>query len=250
MSSSAKTEPVQTCPAADEVYSPYDDRTQILRQIQGYPRSFTRVPASSLVERSLTLSELTGPTGLERRLALSNGDFSCVVPGGPRALGQFMTVSGRVMDEDGAPIAGALIEIWQANASGKYVHQWDRHQAPLDPNFIGQGRILTDPEGGYRFRTIKPGGYPVAESDWWWRPPHIHFSIFGVSWMDRFITQVFFPGEPLNQTDLLLNGIPDPEARQRVMFEPQPTKVTKDLNILEFHRDFVLRGKRRTPELP
>jgi protocatechuate 3,4-dioxygenase beta subunit len=250
MSSSPKTEPVQTRPAGDQVYSPYDDRTQILRQIQGYPRSFTRVPACPLAERSLTLSELTGPTSLERRLALSNGDFSCVVPGGPRALGQFMTVSGRVMEEDGAPIAGALIEIWQANASGKYVHQWDRHQAPLDPNFIGQGRILTDSEGSYRFRTIKPGGYPVAESDWWWRPPHIHFSIFGVSWMDRFITQVFFPGEPLNQTDLLLNGIPDPEARQRVMFEPQPTKVTKDLNILEFLRDFVLRGKRRTPELP
>jgi protocatechuate 3,4-dioxygenase beta subunit len=232
------------------VYSPFDDRTQILRQIAGYPRSFTRVPSSALVERRLTLTERTGPAELERRFRLSAGDFSCIVPGGPRAIGQLMTVSGRVTDEDGAPIAGALIEIWQANASGKYIHQWDRHQAPLDPNFIGQGRILTDPEGSYRFRTIKPGGYPVAESDWWWRPPHIHFSIFGVSWMDRFITQVFFPGEPLNQTDLLLNGIPDAEARQRVMFEPQPTKVTKDLNILEFHRNFVLRGKRRTPELP
>ena len=235
---------------ADRAYSPYDDGTQILRQIQGYPRSFTRVPKSALVERGLTLSERTGPTGLERRLAISSGDFSCVAPGGPRAVGQLMSVSGRVTDEDGAPIAGALIEIWQANAAGKYIHQWDRHQAPLDPNFIGQGRLLTDAEGCYRLRTIKPGGYPVGESDWWWRPPHIHFSIFGVSWMDRFITQVFFPGEPLNQTDLLLNGIPDPEARQRVMFEPQPTKVTKDLNILEFHRDFVLRGKRGTPELP
>ena len=249
MSSSPKTETLETLPA-DRDYSAYDDRTQILRQIQGYPRSFTRVPSSALVKRSLTLSERTGPAELERRFRLSTGDFSCAVPGGPRALGQLMTVSGRVTDEDGVPIAGALIEIWQANASGKYIHQWDRHQAPLDPNFIGQGRILTDAEGSYRFRTIKPGGYPVAESDWWWRPPHIHFSIFGVSWMDRFITQVFFPGEPLNQTDLLLNAIPDPEARERVMFEPQPTKVTKDLNILEFHRDFVLRGKRRTPQLP
>ena len=249
MSSSTKPELLENR-SADRDYSAYDDHTQIRRQIQGYPRSFTRVPSSQLVERSLTLSELTGPTELKRRFALSTGDFSCAVPAGPRALGQLMNVSGRVTDEDGVPIAGALIEIWQANASGKYIHQWDRHQAPLDPNFTGQGRILTDAEGSYRFRTIKPGGYPVAESDWWWRPPHIHFSIFGVSWMDRFITQVFFPGEPLNQTDLLLNGIPDPEARQRVMFEPQPTKVTKDLNILEFHRDFVLRGKRRTPELP
>jgi len=250
MPTPAKTEFAENRAGGDRSYSPYDDRTQILRQIQGYPRSFTRVPAAGFVQRSLTLSELTGPSGLERRLPLSSGDFSCLVAGGPRALGQLITVSGRVTDEDSAPISGALIEIWQANAAGKYIHQWDRHQAPLDPNFIGQGRFLTEAEGCYRLRTIKPGGYPVAESDWWWRPPHIHFSIFGVSWMDRFITQVFFPGEPLNQTDLLLNGIPDEEARQRVMFEPQPTKVTKDLNILEFRRDFVLRGKRCTPELP
>lgn len=250
MSSSPKTELRVNPAAGDKNYAPYDDRSQILRQIQGYPRSFTRVPGVLLVERSLTLSERTGPNRLERRLPLSNGDFSCAVAGGPRAMGQLMNVSGRVTDEDGAPIAGALIEIWQANASGKYIHQWDRHQAPLDPNFTGQGRILTDAEGCYRFRTIKPGGYPVAESDWWWRPPHIHYSIFGVSWMDRFITQVFFPGEPLNQTDLLLNGIPDAEARQRVMFELQPTMVIKDLNILEFRRDFVLRGKQRTPVLP
>lgn len=249
MSTVQKIQPVETA-VGDKGYLPYDDRAQIRRQIPGYPRSFTRVPAYALVKRTLTLSERSGPTGLERRLGVSNADFSCTVPGGHRAIGQLMTVSGQVTDEDGAPIAGAMIEIWQANAAGKYIHQWDRHQAPLDPNFIGQGRFLTDSEGCYRFRTIKPGGYPVAESDWWWRPPHIHFSIFGVSWMDRFITQVFFPGEPLNQTDLLLNGIPDPEARQRVMFEPQPTIVTKELNILEFQRDFVLRGKRCTPELP
>jgi protocatechuate 3,4-dioxygenase beta subunit len=247
--SSPETEVVPQV-AADKAYSPYDDQTQILHQIQGYPRSFTRVPGSRLAERPLTLSERTGPTEFDRRLPICSGDFSCLAPGGPRAIGQLINVSGRLTDEDGAPIAGALIEIWQANACGKYIHQWDRHQAPLDPNFIGQGRILTDTEGCYRLRTIKPGGYPVAESDWWWRPPHIHFSIFGVSWMDRFITQVFFPGEPLNQTDLLLNGIPDEEARQRVMFAPQPTKVTKDFNILEFHRDFVLRGKRGTPQLP
>src|SRR5215469_13271465 len=141
MSSFAQTESSKNVAAKD--YAPYDDRTQILRQIQGYPRSFTRVPASSLVERSLTLSERTGPTGLERKLALANTDFSCAVREGPRALGQLIHVSGRVMDEDGAPIAGAMIEIWQANASGKYIHQWDRHQAPLDPNFIGQGRFLT-----------------------------------------------------------------------------------------------------------
>jgi protocatechuate 3,4-dioxygenase, beta subunit len=231
-------------------YDPYDDRTQSLRQIENYPRSFTRVPAQPLIERPLTLSELTGPTGLERHLTLGAPDFSCVYPGGPRALGQFISVSGRITDEDGAPISGAIIELWQANASGKYIHEHDQHQAPHDPNFIGQGRFVADAEGFYQFRSIKPGGYPVGSNDWWWRPPHIHFSIFGVSWMDRFVTQIFFPGEPLNEIDLLLNGIPDAEARQRVMFEPQPTKVTRDLNILEFRRDFVLRGKRATPELP
>jgi protocatechuate 3,4-dioxygenase, beta subunit len=249
MSSSTQTETPGRAVARME-YLPYDDRTQSLRQIKGYPRSFTRVPSQPLVARPLTLTELTGPREFEQRLALDNTDFSSTTPGGPRAIGQLIEVSGRVMDEDGAPLANALIEMWQANSGGKYIHQLDGHQAPLDPNFIGQGRFLTDAEGCYRFRTIKPGGYPVAESDWWWRPPHIHFSIFGPSWMSRFITQIFFPGEPLNETDLLLNGVPDPEARQRIFFEPQPTVVNKGLNLLEFHRDFVLRGKRATPQLP
>jgi protocatechuate 3,4-dioxygenase beta subunit len=229
-------------------YLPYDDGTQTLRQIKGYPRSWTRTPAQPLIERPLTLSETTGPIGLERRLEINQGDLSCVVQGGPRAIGQLISVSGRVCDEDGAPIAGALIEIWQANAAGKYIHQLDRHQAPLDPNFTGQGRFLTGAEGQYEFRTIKPGGYPVMESDWWWRPPHIHFSIFGPSWMNRFVTQIFFPGEPLNETDLLLNGVVDLEARQRLLFQPQPTKVGA-VNMLEFRLDFVLRGKHGTPAL-
>ncbi|MBV9506009.1 MAG: protocatechuate 3,4-dioxygenase subunit beta [Acidobacteriia bacterium] len=231
-------------------YLPYDDSTQCLRQIKGYPRSFTRVPSRPLIERPLTLSERTGPIDLEQRVAVDSTDFSSITPGGPRAIGQLMTASGRVLDEDGSPIAGAMIEIWQANAAGKYIHQMDRHEAPLDPNFTGQGRFLTDSEGRYEFRTIKPGGYPVGESDWWWRPPHIHFSILGPSWMSHFVTQIFFPGEPLNETDLLVNGVLDPEARQRIFFEPQPTKVNKGTNLLRFERDFVLRGKRSTPQLP
>jgi protocatechuate 3,4-dioxygenase, beta subunit len=232
-------------------YLPYDDRTQTARYIKGYPRSWTRNPSQPLVERPLTLSELTGPAELQRKLEICDGDFSCRAAGGPRAIGQLITVSGRVVDEDGAPLAGAMIEIWQANSAGKYIHEWDRHQAPIDPNFTGQGRFLTDQEGRYHFRTIKPGGYPVVESDWWWRPPHIHFSIFGPTWMNRFITQIFFPGEPLNETDLLLNGVPDPEARQRLLFEfdPQSTKVVAGTNLLAFQRDFVLRGRQQTPEL-
>jgi protocatechuate 3,4-dioxygenase beta subunit len=171
-----------------------------------------------------------------------------VTPDGPRAIGQYIEVTGRVVDEDGAPLAGSMIEIWQANSAGKYVHEADRHEAPVDPNFMGLGRFVTDSEGRYKFRSVKPGAYPVTESAWWWRPPHIHFSIFGPSWMNRFITQIFFPGEPLNEIDLLLNAVQDPEARDRLIFETAPT-VVGAVNFLTFRRDFVLRGKHRTPEL-
>ncbi len=229
-------------------YRPYDDRTQLARQIPGYPRSYTRTPSQPLIERPLTLSELTGPTGLERKIEIGGGDLACLAAGRPRAMGQLISVEGRVTDEDGAPVAGAVIEIWQANSAGKYIHEMDRHDAPLDPNFTGQGRLLTDAEGGFEFRSIKPGAYPVMESDWWWRPPHIHFSIFGESWMSRFVTQIFFPGEPLNETDLLLNGVQEAEARQRLIFESRPTSVGA-VNMLRFRRDFVLRGRQRTPAL-
>jgi protocatechuate 3,4-dioxygenase beta subunit len=230
-------------------YKPYDDRTQMARQIQRYPLSFTRVPSQPLIERPLTLSERTGPVGLERKWTLSEADFSCLSPGGPRAIGQFIWVEGRVTDEDGSPVASAVIEMWQANSAGKYIHQLDRNTAPIDPNFTGQGRLITDAEGCYKFLSIKPGAYPVQESGWWWRPPHIHFSIFGPSWMDRYVTQIFFPGEPLNEIDLLLNGVADPEARDRLIFKAGPTAMG-ELNTLSFQRDFVLRGKHSTPALP
>jgi protocatechuate 3,4-dioxygenase beta subunit len=237
-------------PGAAEVdYQPYDEQTQLARYIQNYPRSFTRNPSEPLISRPLTLSERTGPTGLDRRMVIDTaGDMSSRTPGGPRAIGQFIAVEGRLTDEDGAPLSGALIEIWQANSAGKYIHELDRHQAPIDPNFSGLGRFTTDAEGQYRFLTIKPGAYPVTESDWWWRPPHIHFSIFGPSWMNRFITQIFFPGEPLNEVDLLLNAVEDPETRDRLIFGTTPTTVGA-VSLLTFQRDFVLRGKRATPAL-
>jgi protocatechuate 3,4-dioxygenase beta subunit len=231
-----------------EQYSPYDDQTQLARQIPGYPLSFTRTPRQPLIERPATLTELTGPIEMHRRLKLTGNDLSRAVSGGPRAIGQLISVSGRVLDEDGSPMAGALLEIWQANSAGKYIHELDRHDAPLDPNFTGLGRLSTDQEGRFEMLTIKPGAYPVLESDSWWRPPHIHFSIFGSSWMNRFVTQIFFPGEPLNETDLLLNAVADREARRRLIFDVAPTTVGA-VNTLRFHRDFVLRGRRSTPEL-
>jgi protocatechuate 3,4-dioxygenase beta subunit len=235
-------------PAAYE-YSPYGDDTQALRQIDGYQASFTRVPASPLIPRPVTLSEQTGPAELPARWNAGKLDLSRAATNGPRALGQLIRVAGRVTDEDGSPAAGVVMEIWQANAAGKYVHAMDDHVAPIDPNFTGQGRLVTDEEGCYEVFTIKPGGYPVLYSGWWWRPPHIHFSILGRSWMNRFITQMFFPGEPLNETDLLLNGVPGSDVRGRLIFEYGDT-VMGDLSYINYRRDFVLRGHRRTPELP
>jgi protocatechuate 3,4-dioxygenase beta subunit len=234
----------------DEIeFSPYDDRTQMLRQIEDYPPSFTRVPAATLIQRPLTLSERTGPVELVRRWTVGKLDLSRAVPDGPRAVGQLIRVSGRVTDEDGSPISGVVMELWQANSAGKYIHEMDDHIAPIDPNFTGQGRLATDEDGRYEVFTIKPGAYPVKYHGRWWRPPHIHFSILGTSWMNRFITQIFFPGEPLNEQDLLLNGVPSADVRERLIFEQTGT-VMGDLSYISFQRDFVLRGHRRTPEMP
>lgn len=228
-------------------YEPYDDRSQLARYIDRYPLSFTRTPLAPLVQRPLTRSERTGPVGLDL-FPVGPLDLSKAAANAPRATGQLIRISGRITDEDGSPMAGAVIEIWQANSGGKYVHDADRHPAPVDPNFTGEGRLATDAEGQFQFFSIKPGAYPVLESGWWWRPPHIHFSILGRSWMDRFVTQIFFPGEPLNETDLLLNAVPDRDVRERLIFEFEGTSMG-EVNAMGFRRDFVLRGRRQTPEL-
>ena len=228
-------------------YDPYDDRTQLARYIDRYPLSFTRTPSAPLIPRPLTLSERTGPTAADL-FPIAPLDLSRLAADAPRATGQLIEISGRITDEDGSPMAGAMIEIWQANSAGKYIHDADRHPAPIDPNFTGEGRLMTDAEGHFHFFSIKPGSYPVLESGWWWRPPHIHFSILGRSWMDRFVTQIFFPGEPLNETDLLLNAVPDRDVRERLIFQFEGTSMG-EVNAMGFRRDFVLRGRRRTPEL-
>lgn len=234
-------------PAPEIDYQPYDDRTQLARYIDRYPLSFTRTPLAPLVPRPLTRSEVTGPPAADL-FALGSMDLSRVAADAPRATGQLIQISGRVTDQDGSPIPGAVLEIWQANSAGKYIHDADRHNAPIDPNFTGEGRLTTDAEGQFQFLSIKPGAYPVLESGWWWRPPHIHFSILGRSWMDRFVTQIFFPGEPLNETDLLLNAVPDRDVRERLIFQFEGTSMG-EVNAMGFRLDFVLRGSHRTPEL-
>ena len=234
-------------PAPKIDYQPYDDATQLARYIDRYPLSFKRTPLAPLIPRPLTLSERTGPAAPEL-LPAGPLDLSRAAADAPKATGQLIQVSGRITDEDGSPLAGAVVEIWQANSAGKYIHDMDRHNAPIDPNFTGEGRLVTDADGHFEFFSIKPGAYPVLESGWWWRPPHIHFSILGRSWMDRFVTQIFFPGEPLNETDLLLNAVAERDVRERLIFQFEGTSMG-EVNAMGFRRDFVLRGRRQTPEI-
>jgi protocatechuate 3,4-dioxygenase beta subunit len=145
-------------------YRPYDPKTQLARYIDRYPLSFKRTPLAPLIERPLTMTERTGPTGLGRGLPIGELDLSGATAGGSRATGQLISISGRITGEDGAPIEGAVIELWQANSAGKYIHEMDRHEAPVDPNFTGEGRMVTDADGQYKLLSIKPGAYPVLES--------------------------------------------------------------------------------------
>jgi protocatechuate 3,4-dioxygenase beta subunit len=139
------------------------------------------------------------------------------VTDGRAALGERIIVAGRVTDEAGRPVAGTMIEIWQANAAGRYHHDRDTHDAPLDPGFRGSGRVFTHADGGYRFTSIKPGAYPWGNHDNAWRPAHIHLSLFGASWASRLVTQMYFPGDPLQAIDPIFQAIPDETARQSLV---------------------------------
>jgi len=164
-------------------------------------------------------------------------------------LGERIIVAGRVLDADGRPIPKTLVEVWQANAAGRYAHRVDKHAAPLDPNFSGAGRTLTDEEGRYRFVTIRPGAYPWRNHDNAWRPAHIHFSLFGTSFLSRLITQMYFPGDPLMPYDPIFNAIPDAGARQRLIANFD-LRTTQPEWALGFTFDIVLRGSNATPMEP
>ncbi len=210
----------------------------------GYRSTILRHPKEPLVIIPHTLSELTGPVYPYGRIDVNDTDLTRQHPGEP--LGERIIVQGRVLDEDGRPIAKTLVEVWQANAAGRYAHRVDDHPAPLDPNFSGAGRTVTDDEGRYRFVTIRPGAYPWRNHPNAWRPAHIHFSLFGSSFLSRLVTQMYFPGDPLMPIDPVLNSIPDERARQRLV-------ANFDLNVTEpewalgFTFDIVLRGSNATP---
>lgn len=228
-------------------FAPYEDASQPRVPIEGYPNTVKRNPSRAPIRRPFTRTEITGPLDLASKL--QPGDVNLAVVEGRAALGSLIHVAGRVLDEDGRPVRGAIVEMWQANAAGRYFHPNDRRHAPLDPNFIGNGRCRTDEEGRYAFFTIKPGAYPVPESGRWWRPPHIHFSVLGPGSLSRLVTQMYFPGDPLNAFDRLLLSIPDRAAQERlVCTQAAPWEVPGEW--LGFGFDMVLRGRHATPPLP
>ncbi len=223
-------------------YAPYPPGTQPPVGSKRYFRTTQLAPAEPFVEAPVTLSEITGPLFRPDSVAEAETDLT----GDGKALGQLMTLAGQVRDEDGRPLPGVLVEIWQANASGKYRHPVDGRDAPLDPNFIGAGRAVTDAEGRYRFLTIKPGAYPVPDSGNWWRPPHIHISLYGYAFMSRMITQMYFPGDPLNESDSIFNSVPDRAARDRLIAQGDPALGIHE-HALGYAFDIVLRGRGQTP---
>jgi protocatechuate 3,4-dioxygenase beta subunit len=210
----------------------------------GYKSTALRHPKDPLVVIPQTLTELTGPAYPYGRIATGDSDLTRQHAGEP--LGERIIVQGRVLDDSGRPIPNTLVEIWQANAAGRYTHRIDQHEAPLDPNFSGAGRTLTDAEGRYRFTTIRPGAYPWRNHDNAWRPAHIHFSLFGTSFLSRLITQMYFPGDPLMPVDPIFNSIPDERARRRLIANFD-LDVTKPEWALGFTFDIVLRGPNGTP---
>jgi len=209
-----------------------------------YRATVRRAPSKPLILLPHTLSEITGPLFGDSPLAENDNDLTRQHAGDP--LGERIIVSGRVLEEDGRPVRNTLIEIWHANAAGRYSHKKDDHTAPLDPNFTGSGRALTDASGRYRFVTIKPGAYPWENHPNAWRPAHIHFSLFGHAFATRLVTQMYFPGDPLFPFDPIFNSIPDERARQRLIAQFD-LKETQPGWALGYSFDIVLRGREETP---
>jgi protocatechuate 3,4-dioxygenase beta subunit len=209
-----------------------------------YRSTIRRAPAQPLIRLPHTLSELTGPVYGHHPIGPTDNDLTKHFSAPP--LGERIVVAGRVVDENGRGVPHALVEVWQANAAGRYAHSGDNHPAPADPNFLGAGRTFTDEDGTYRFVTIKPGAYPWRNHHNAWRPAHIHFSLFGSAFVARLVTQMYFPGDPLMPIDPVLQSIPDPQARQRLVSQFD-LSLTEPEWALGYRFDIVLRGRRATP---
>jgi protocatechuate 3,4-dioxygenase, beta subunit len=214
-----------------------------------YKSSVLRAPTQPLVVLRHSLTELTGPLLGEGRVTEADADLTRRYSGGAvvgEAQGQRIVVHGQVRDEDGRPVPHTLVEVWQANAAGRYLHKGDRHDAPIDPHFTGAGRALTDADGRYQFLTIRPGAYPWGNHPNAWRPAHIHFSLFGRAFTQRLVTQMYFPDDSLIPHDPIMNSVPNPEIRDR-MTSRFDLAATVEGYALGFEFDIVLRGRDATP---
>ncbi|MFZ0814668.1 MAG: protocatechuate 3,4-dioxygenase subunit beta [Candidatus Sulfotelmatobacter sp.] len=209
-----------------------------------YVSSIKRAPTKPQVRIPYTLSEITGPSFESEIVAPNASDLTRQHSAEP--LGERIIVSGRVLDEDSRPLPNTLLEIWQANAAGRYQHAVDQHDAPLDSNFTGCGQAITDAEGRYRFVTIRPGEYPWGNHYNAWRPAHIHFSLFGPAFATRLVTQMYFPGDPLLPFDPIFNCTADENARSRLI-SAFDWETTMPGNALGYRFDLILRGREATP---
>lgn len=209
-----------------------------------YVSSIKRAPTQPLVMLRHTLTEVTGPVFGDSDIRQTDYDLTLQHDGQP--VGERIIVSGRVLDENNRPVPHTLIECWQANAAGRYRHGSDNHGAPLDTNFTGFGRALSDANGHYRFVTIKPGAYPWHNHHNAWRPAHIHFSVFGTAFSTRLVTQMYFPGDPLLPFDPVFNSIADERARSRLISRFD-WDTTMPEHALGYRFDIVLRGREATP---
>ena len=210
----------------------------------GYRSTTLRSPRQPLV--SLPAGALDVPGPAVPKGFVKSGDNDLTAHGKSAPLGEKIIVTGRLLDADGRPVRRSLVEIWQANASGRYAHPNDQHEAPLDPNFTGLGRTFTDDEGRYRFVTIRPGSYPWQNHPFAWRPQHIHFSLLGNAPVQRLVTQMYFPGDPLLAIDPVYMSIPDEAARRRLVSTFEPETGIEGI-ALGYTFDIVLAGAKSTP---
>ena len=210
-----------------------------------YKTSVLRSPRNALISLQNSLSEVSGPTFGHADIGEHDNDLLRNYLHGGEPIGERTIVHGRVLDGNGRPVPGALVEIWQANAGGRYRHRNDTYLAPIDPNFGGCGRTITDADGRYAFRTVKPGAYPFRNRVNSWRPAHIHFSLFGAGFAQRLITQMYFEGDPLIPHDQIIATIPDRAAIDRLVARLD-IDASIPLDALAYRFDIVLRGSRST----
>ena len=204
-----------------------------------YRSTLTRAPSRKLLPLPEEVHRLAAPVFGEDTVLPGDADLTAGHSGEP--LGERIIVSGRVVDDGGRPVPNALLEVWQANAAGRYVHEQDQHPAPLDPNFTGAGRTITAADGGYRFVTVKPGAYPWRNHANAWRPAHIHFSVFGRAFSQRLVTQMYFPGDPLFEYDPIFNSVRDSRARELLVSSFDLEKTEPEW-ALAYRWDIVLRS--------